>query len=146
MSAPTKEQIERLSKWAQDHIETLTRQRDEARHRADEVFESQKPTPFFTLDMVMVKNERGEWKQRPRYLDIQGSLYIEVDGVNLSLNVRESVHRVVGEDGTVETKPYQYVDLGWGERSWLTGKYGTPCVMHPSSHCRVHLVPVETYR
>lgn len=144
MNAPAKEQIERLPKWAQDHIETLTRERNEARRRADETFESQKPTPFFTLDMV--KNERGDWEQRPRYLDIQGMLHIEVDGVNLSLTLRESVHRVIGEDGKVETKPYQYVDLGWHERGWLTRKYGTPCVMHPSSHCRVHFVPVEAYR
>lgn len=46
MSEPTKEQIERLPKWAQDHIQRLTRLKDRAEKALQDATDEQTESPF----------------------------------------------------------------------------------------------------
>lgn len=87
----TPEQFARLPKWAQEHITTLARQRDDARRLRDRLLDKQTPSPFYTTETVA---EPGVLPQ-PRYLpgvsrvflrhqDIEAELYFDERGVGLS--------------------------------------------------------------
>lgn len=52
MNTPTQEQIDRLPKWAREHIETIERQRDNAKKALSEMLDDQTPNEFRYDDYV----------------------------------------------------------------------------------------------
>lgn len=79
MSNPTPEQIAKLPKWAQEHITSLTRERDSAVAVKNKMVDDQTPSPIYVND----------WTSQPsvkRYVQCKhNSLVIEHAGVKAEI-------------------------------------------------------------
>jgi hypothetical protein len=61
---PTPQQIQKLPKWAQDHIEDLERQRDISIRALNEFCDNQTPSPFYVEDLVCTGEGQGPTPKR----------------------------------------------------------------------------------
>ena len=79
---PTQEQLNKLPKWAQDHIRDIQRQRDIAVLRLDEMVDSQTPSPIYIDELDCTEN--GSPKCRRTYIQ-SNRICVEYAGVTLSI-------------------------------------------------------------
>ncbi len=86
---PTPEQIEKLPKWAQDHVKDLERRRDDALSALQHHLGKQYVTPFFFEDMVREAEGNG-YKNHRIYLGErwERGIGVEFGGVRLSITCR----------------------------------------------------------
>ena len=61
---PTIEQIAKLPKWAQDHLNDIQRQRDSAVNRLDTLADNQTPSPFYIEEMDCTNATGGPTARR----------------------------------------------------------------------------------
>lgn len=97
MSTPTSEQIEKLPKWAQDHLRNLQRERDVAIRELNEWVDSQTPSAFSVSEMLCIGEQKGPSIKR-RY--IQGHrMEVVHAGIHLDISLgQESCIRLQWED------------------------------------------------
>lgn len=81
---PTPEQIEKLPKWARDHIKTLSRERETAIQALKEACDSEKPSPFYYENFDSTGEGRGPSRRR-NYVQAH-SMVCEFDGVRLTIS------------------------------------------------------------
>jgi hypothetical protein len=84
----------KLPKWAQEHIEKIERERDQAIKALNEYVDNQTVSPFYVEDYVSTGEERGPSYKRS-YIQTH-KMTIEHEGVELNVLLREG-----------------YIDLQW---------------------------------
>ena len=87
MNTPTKEQIEKLPKWAQEHIATLERQRSTAIESLNEYRDQQSPSPFY-LDEMLCTGEQAAPSRKKIYVQAH-SICVEWRGVLLRVDAND---------------------------------------------------------
>lgn len=87
----TPEQLERLPKWAREHIERLTRERDAACRLRDRLLDEQTPSPFYTTETVAEPGRLPATRYLPgvsrvhlRHQEIEAELYFDERGIGLA--------------------------------------------------------------
>ena len=85
--------IERLPKWAQDHIRDLERQRNAAIRTLDEALDKQTPGPFFYDDTPCTGGRPGPVRKRV-YVQSGGRVECEYAGVLLRVFVRQEIKAI----------------------------------------------------
>ena len=122
----TTEQLNKLPKWAQDHIESIQRQRDQAVKALNEVAGNQSPSPFSYTRHDCTSTGGPTFRK----FTIQADTLI----VNwLGIELRVDAH--------------DYGNQGKGIRLQWTGEHQTEDVaMIPSSYQAVALVPKSLMR
>lgn len=129
MNQPTKEQIEKLPKWAQEHVADLQRQRNAAVRALDEYKDAQTLSPFFTEDFESTGESKGPQLRR-RYIQAH-SIEVEWAGVHLRVDAND------------------YGSSGTGIRlQWWCGKkhYGGDAALIPTSFQAARIVSKEDMR
>lgn len=88
---PTSEQLAKLPKWAQDHIEDLTRQRDASVESLNKFCDSQTPSRFRVEDRPCTGESAGP---SHKVCYIQGhTLYVEWAGIELRIDANDYGNR-----------------------------------------------------
>lgn len=84
---PTTEQIAKLPKWAQEHIETISRERELAVRSLNQYCDESTPSPFSTFEYVCTGEIQGPSGKR-RYIQ---AIAIEVEwrGVTLRIDAND---------------------------------------------------------
>lgn len=96
--------IEKLPKWAQEYIERLQRQRDEAVDELKNYLDDQTPCPFYHTDSLL----DGAYKIR--YLNGVRRLEVEYAGVYLQI-------ALIDDDGR-----FDGIQLSWGDGKFTGGE------------------------
>lgn len=84
---PTPEQMAKLPRWAQEHINEITRQREVAIKALNEWTDAQTPAPFFFDDMQCTGEKTGPTDRR-RYVQTH-RMIVEHKGVRLDIALRQ---------------------------------------------------------
>ncbi len=119
----TDPRIEKLPKWAQDHIADIQRQRDVSVRELNEYIDKQTPSPFFVDEMVCTGEETGPTVKR-NYIQTR-RVSVEHAGVSLDVYIRDEV-----------------IELTWGDGEYRNGDVA----MIPVSRQQVHLKSQENMR
>jgi len=122
----TSEQIQKLPKWAQDHIKEIQQQRDTAVRVLNEYVDDQEPSDFYVDDGVCTGEECGPSFKR-RFIQTH-CISIEYAGVLLEVRTRQDA---------------KSIDLSWGNPNAGTVP---EIAMIPSSHQQARLVSKENMR
>lgn len=128
MKPPTPEQIAKLPKWAQEHIENCERERDEANRILSRVLADQKPTPFYTTELRGAEPSSGDRFIR-RYFDAGRHLTVEHEGVTLTITLPMGLQ---GRNG---------IELSWERYDRLHSRQ--PVVLQPYSYQAMRLFVQE---
>ncbi len=115
-------EIEKLPKWAQEHIKDLNRQRDVAIRALNEYCDKQTESKFYIDESEFTGESVGPTSKR-RYIQTR-KIYIEHASVLLTVIIRE------GE-----------IDIGWSN----INHHGDVAFM-PSSYMQARLVAKENMR
>lgn len=115
-------QIEKLPKWAQEHIRTLTREREVAVRRLDEMTNAQSESPFFS--------DQYDCTESP---PVSRRVYYQ-SGIRMSV-----VHEGVLLDIVLRGKT---IELTWGDPKHMGGSV----CCQPHSYQQVHLLAKENMR
>jgi len=86
METPTPEQIAKLPKWAQEHIDDLDRRRANAERTLTEFKDNQTPSEFFTEEYVCTGPTGNQFVKR--YIQSH-KVCVERDGVKLTILLRQ---------------------------------------------------------
>ena len=121
--------IERLPKWAQDHIRDLERQRNAAIRTLNETLDKQTPGPFFYDDMPCTGEGGADGPVFKRiYIQAGWRIQCEHAGVLLSITVPP--------DGRKEIR-----------LQWMTPEMSSRDIaLIPESYCAARLVAKEGMR
>ena len=95
MNAPTSEQIAKLPKWAQDHIENLSRQRKAAVAELDE-FVAKHESGAVAVRLMTSDNDGGPTQRQVRF-DAHW-LEIQHEGIKLDITLAEGELRLAYAD------------------------------------------------
>lgn len=87
MNQPTKEQIGKLPKWAQDYIKSIEQQRFVAVRALDEFVDNQTPSPFYFEDNSCTGEQSGPTNRRV-YVQAH-CIKVEWRGVHLSVSAND---------------------------------------------------------
>ena len=90
---PTKEQISKLPKWAQDYITELERNVRESRANLDAILDNQTPTDYSSQDIICDQSP-------PRFI----TKYFDARGITASLDDLEVEFRVCRDNGYIQIK------------------------------------------
>ena len=125
---PTPEQIAKLPKWAQEHIENLQRQGAAATKALNRYLDNQTPSPIYIADHVSDQPSGGPRFTR-NYIQHAHNIAIDWCGVSLGICLRNRT----GDKGIGS------IDLTWGNTD------GTPredlgVAFQPFSFCQARLV------
>ena len=117
---PTQQRIDRLPKWARDHIKNVARQRDAAVRKLNEFEDTQTPGPFSYDDFVCDgAGKDGSPGMRKRYVSGAHRMNINHAGVELEVCLRDDL-----------------IDLRWDSED---ARLRYNVVMQPRSSNNVHL-------
>lgn len=83
---PTPEQIAKLPKWAQEHIQSLDRRMATAERALNEHLDSQTPSEFFIEDFLCVGGGSPQFVKK--YIQAH-KVCVERDGVKLTILLRQ---------------------------------------------------------
>ena len=86
MTTPTPEQIEKLPKWAQEHIKDLDRRMVIAERTLNEYKDTQTPSAFFVDDLVCIGG--GSPKFMRKYIQTN-KISVVRDGVRVDILLRQ---------------------------------------------------------
>jgi hypothetical protein len=115
--------INKLPKWAQEHIKKLERERDTAINTLKDYCNHKKPSPIYTEDLVCIGEKKGPSSIR-NYIQTY-KITINHQGIELNIICRE-----------------EGIDMSWGD-----GKFRTKDVAFiPWSHQQAYLVSKENMR
>ena len=103
--------IEKLPKWAQEHIDTLERQRDAAVGQLRKFTDEQTPARIWIEDSACTGEERGP-TTRKRYVDGH-FLEIEHAGVHVSITLAEGEIRFSYGAKQYSISPMWLLPSGW---------------------------------
>lgn len=122
MLKPTKEQIEKLPRWAQEHIANIERERFVAVRSLNEAMDAQTVSPFYIDDWVCTGEQTGPVTKR-RY--IQGhKIQCLFDGILMEILLSEGAGRDRG------------IHISWNDEKRLTGKVA----LVPTSYQKIVLI------
>jgi hypothetical protein len=88
VSQPTPEQIAKLPKWAQEHIEDKERQRFVAQRRLDELVDSTTPSPFWHESNDCTGPNNGV-QHKKHFVQAHSRFCVEYAGVHLEIVLRD---------------------------------------------------------
>lgn len=121
--------IEKLPKWAQDHIRELERERATAIRELNEYCDSQTPAAFFISELVSTGEERGP-SAKTHY--IQGhQMTVEWEGVRLQIYLRKD-----------STQAPDGISLQWED----IARHGKHVAFIPVSYQMAHIVSKDRMR
>lgn len=83
----THEMLQRLPKWAQEHIATLARERNDAIKTLQDFLDNQTPSDFWTEEWRSTKNVKN---------------YIQSRQVTIKMGDRKEVYVLKRQDGTLD--------------------------------------------
>lgn len=88
---PTPEQIAKLPRWAQDHLNNISRERDAAIRSLNEFCDNQSPSPFYIEDHPCTGETSGPSRKR---IYIQAhAITVEWAGVILNIDANDYGNR-----------------------------------------------------
>lgn len=122
MTKPTPEQIAKLPQWARAHIANLSREREMAVRRLDEMTDNQTKSPFRKQELDCTETPPVS---RTVYFQARSSMEVEHAGVELRITLREN-----------------HIDLQWSRAGHMSGSICS----QPSSHQAIALFTKENMR
>ena len=118
------DKIEKLPKWVQEHVADLQRQRDVAVQALNEHCNNQKPSPFYSDELICDGETKGPTSKRFYYQAYK----MEVEHAGIVLRITTHNKGKIG--------------LQWGKSDRL---YDGVALI-PSSHMAVELIPIVVPR
>ena len=125
MSTPTPEQIQKLPKWAQDHIQNLTRERETSVRTLNEFCDNDTPSPIYYEEMVCNGETQGPSTKR-RYIQTD-RIVVMWRGIELEIGAHD-----YGSSGPG-------ISVQWS----VAGGRFRDAAMIPESYQRVRIVSKE---